>query len=81
MQLSIISPTKKEQFDIAWVELNTDQGNYIIQPGHAPTFFSLKAQAPFVYCLKNGEQEVIMVKRAMVEVTRTQITVLLSHFE
>lgn len=81
MQLTIISPSKKEHFDISWVELNTDQGNYVIQPGHAPIFFSLKAHAPFTYCLKNGEQEVIMIKQAMVEVTRNQITVLLSHFE
>ncbi len=81
MQLIIISPSKKEHFDIAWVELNTDQGNYIIQPGHAPTFFSLKPHAPLVYCLKNDEQEVVMIKRGMVEVTRNQITLLLSHFD
>jgi F0F1-type ATP synthase epsilon subunit len=81
MQLTIVTPSKKEHFDIAWVELNTDQGNYVIQPGHAPTFFSLKAHAPFTYCLKNGEQEVIMIKRAMVEVTRAQITLLLADFD
>lgn len=81
MQLTIISPTKKEHIDVAWIELNTDQGNYIIQQGHAPTFFTLKARAPFTYCLKNGEHVAVMVKHAMVEVTRTHITVLLADFE
>lgn len=81
MQLTIISPSQKKHYDIAWIELNTDKGNYVIQPGHAPTFFSLKAHAPFTYCLKNGEQVTVMVKRAMVEVTRNQITFLLADFD
>jgi len=81
MQLTIITPNQKEQFDVAWVELNTAQGNFIIQPGHAPIIFSLKEKAPFTYCLKNGEEKVLLVKRAIAEITRTQITVLLSNFE
>lgn len=81
MQLSIITPTKKEVFDVAWVECNTPQGNYVIQPGHAPTIFALSEQKPFIYCLKSGKEEVIMVKRAIAEITRTRVTVLLSHFD
>lgn len=81
MQLSIITPTKKEVFDVSWVEFNTAQGNYVIQPGHAPTIFALSAQKPFIYCLKSGKEEIVMVKRAIAEVTRSRITVLLSHFD
>ncbi len=81
MQLSIISPTKKEIFDVAWIECNTPQGNFVIQPGHAPTILTLSEHKPFVYCLKNGKEEVIMIKRAIVEITRSQVTVLLSQFD
>lgn len=79
MQLIIITPAKKEFFDIAWAECNTPSGNYVIQPGHAPTIFSLSAHRPFIYCLKNGKEEVIMIKQAIAEITRTQITLLLNN--
>lgn len=81
MQLAIITPTKKDLFEIAWIEFNTAHGNFVIQPGHAPTIFALSEQKPFIYCLKNGKQEVVMVKRAIAEITRSQITILLSHFD
>ncbi len=79
MQLIVITPEKKELFDITWVECNTPGGNYVIQPGHAPTIFSLSPHRPFIYCLKNGKEEVIMVKLGIVEITRTHITLLLNN--
>ncbi len=78
MQLSIITPEKKDNFDVAWVEFNTPSGNYVIQPGHAPTILALSQDQPLIFGLKNGKQEVIMVKRAIAEITRTQVIVLLS---
>lgn len=78
MQLIIIRPDKKEEFDVTWVEFNTPTGNYIIQPGHAPTIFALNEHQPFIYCLKNGKQEVVMPKRAVAEITRNIITILLN---
>jgi F0F1-type ATP synthase epsilon subunit len=77
MQLSIITPEKKDNFDVAWVEFNTPSGNYVIQPGHAPTILTLSQDQPLIFSLKNGKEEVIMVKRAIAEITRTQIIVLL----
>jgi len=79
MQLAIITPTKKELFEITWIEFNTPNGNFVIQPGHAPTIFALSEQKPFIYSLKNGKQEVVMVKRAVAEITRSNVTVLLSE--
>ena len=81
MELSIISPTKKEIIDIVWAECNTPLGNYVIQPGHAPTIFALSAHKPFIYCLKNGTEEVIMIKQAIAQITRTSIILLLNNFE
>jgi F0F1-type ATP synthase epsilon subunit len=81
MQLTIISPTKKESFEVSWVECNTPTGNYVIQPGHAPTILALSENKPFIFALKNGKEEVIMIKRAVAEITRAQVIVLLSHIE
>lgn len=78
MELIIITPEKKEKYDVAWVECNTPTGNYVIQPGHAPTILVLSPEKPFIFSLKNGKQEVIMVKRAIAQIARTQVTVLLS---
>ena len=78
MQLIIISPEKKESVDVAWVELNTPTGNYIIQPGHAPMIVTLSPQQAFVYAHKNGKEEIVMVERAIAEITRSQVNILLS---
>ena len=79
MQLTIISPLKKEQYDIAWVEFNTPLGNFVIQPGHAPTAFTLSEKKQFVYCLKSGKEEVVIVNHGIAEITRTNVTVLLTQ--
>ena len=79
MRLTLISPTKKETFEIAWAECNTPTGNFIIQPGHAPLILTLSKQKPFTYCLRNGNQEIVMVKEgAIVEITRESVMVLMS---
>lgn len=81
MQLTIITGTKKEQFDVSWVEFNTPTGNYVIQPGHAPMILALSEHKPFIFALKSGKEEVVMVKKAIAEITRARITILLSHVE
>ena len=78
MQLILVSPEKKDVIEVAWVELNTPSGNYIIQPGHAPMALALTSKQPFIYAHKNGKEEIIMVERAIAEITRSQITILLS---
>lgn len=78
MQLIIVSSEKKESIEVAWVELNTPTGNYIIQPGHAPMILALSPQQPFIYAHKNGKEEIVMVERGIAEITRTQVTILLS---
>ncbi len=79
MNLDIISPAASHHYEVAWVELNTPVGNMIIQPGHAPLVITLSPNKPLVYCLKNGKQEVFTPTRAVAEVTRTHITILVSE--
>ena len=78
MKLIIISPEKKDIFEIGWAEFNTPTGNYIIQPGHAPTILGLSRQKPFLYALKNGKQEIIMIYNGIAEITRDTVTVIIS---
>ena len=78
MQLILVSPEKKETVEIAWLELNTPSGNYIIQYGHAPMALALSPKQPLVYAHKNGKEEILMVERGIAEITRSQITILLS---
>lgn len=78
MQLIIVTAEKKEIIEAAWVELNTPTGNYIIQPGHAPMILALCPKQPLIYAHKNGKEEIVMAQRGIAEITRSQITVLLS---
>lgn len=78
MQLQIVSPDKKETYEVSWVELNTPTGNYIIQPGHAPMILTLSPKQPFIFAHKNGKEEIVMVDRGIAEINRMQVTILLS---
>lgn len=78
MQLLIVSPEKQQTIEVAWVELNTPSGNYIIQQGHAPMALALTAKQPFIYAHKNGKEEIVMVERGIAEITRSQVMILLS---
>lgn len=81
MQLIIVTTSAKDIFDVSWVEFNTPTGNYVIQPGHAPTILALNPGQPIIYCLKNGKEQILMIKRAIAQITRTNVTILASHIE
>ncbi len=78
MQLQIISPLRLNTYDIAWIELNTSVGNFVIQKGHAPTLLVLKAGDEMVFRLKDGKQEVVDVGNGIAEITRDKVVVVLS---
>lgn len=79
MNLFIMSPTAQHTYHVAWVEINTPAGNFIIQPGHAPTIFILSAQKPIIFRLENGKQEELMMHHGgIMDVTRTSATILFS---
>jgi F0F1-type ATP synthase epsilon subunit len=79
MQLSIISPSKKEIFEVLWVECNTPTGSYVIQPGHAPMILALSPKKPFSFSLKNGQEEIIMIQQGIAHITRESVTLLINQ--
>lgn len=79
MQLIILSPFSKVTIDIEWIELNTPAGNFIIQPEHAPTVVTLTPQQPVIYMTTSGKEESLIVNKAIAQVTRTSITLLMQE--
>ncbi len=76
MQLQIISPESTLTLSVVWLEVNTPVGNFVIQPGQAPTILVLAQNQSIKFRLENGKQEAVMVKDGIVEVTRTTATVI-----
>lgn len=77
MELVVITPTYKTTLAIAWIEIETTVGNFVIQPGHAPTVLILQPNNLLTYCLTNGKQETITAQGGIVEITRTSALVIL----
>lgn len=77
MNLQIISPLRILNYDVAWLEVNTNVGNFIIQKGHVPTLLVLSPNEEIIFRLKNGKEESIMVTSGIVEVTREKSTVII----
>ena len=60
IELTLLSLNKKKEVTVAWIELNTPDGNFVVQPGYTPAVFLVSAGAEFIYKLKNGKEEVIV---------------------
>lgn len=79
MKLFVVSPFGKKIFDIAWVELNTPVGNFVIQPGHAPMMLTLSPNREIIFCLNSGKQESFIIKQGIIDISRTSATLLLNE--
>ena len=79
IKLIIISPNAKTEHAVVWLEANTSKGNFIIQPDHIPTTLMLSPGKELVYCFQTGKHETITLEKGgILNVTRTEATVLLS---
>lgn len=78
MKLEIISPEQTESFNVAWIEINTPTGNFVIQQGHAPTILILSPEKLLNFCLDSGKKESRMIKRGIIEIGRDKATLLVN---
>ncbi len=78
MKFFIVSLLDKKTFDIAWLEINTSIGNFVIQRGHAPMILILSPNKPLIYCLQNGKEETTTIPGGIVHINREQATVVLT---
>ncbi len=77
MKLKIVGPEETQEHTILWLELNTQAGNFVIQPGHTPMIVSLAQNKEVIFCLENGQQESFSTTGGIAEINRTSATLLL----
>lgn len=78
MMLYIASPLEKREAAIAWVELNTSVGNFVIQAEHAPMVLTLQPMSTVTYRLQTGKEERKRVTHGVAHITRSSVTLLLT---
>ena len=79
MELKIVGTEGTKTHDILWLELNTRQGNFVIQQGHTPMIVSLAPDKEVVFCLKIGKQETFSPTGGIAEITRESTTLLITQ--
>jgi F0F1-type ATP synthase epsilon subunit len=48
-KLKIIKPTKKDVFDVEWLDIQTPSGNFFVGPEHEDLITILKERSPISY--------------------------------
>lgn len=77
MELNITSPDEQHILKVAWFEIDTPAGNFIIHAGHAPTILTLLPRSTITIRLKSGKQEAIKASNGIVHITRKSATIIL----
>ena len=77
MELNITSPDEQHILKVAWFEIDTPVGNFIIHAGHAPTILTLLPESIITIRLKSGKQETIKAPSGIVHITRKLVTIIL----
>jgi len=79
MKLHIVSTIEEKTLDVAWFEINTPAGNFVVHRGHAPMIITLSENQPLTIRLRSGKEEVISVQSGVAEINRTESTVILGE--
>lgn len=79
MDLTILSPQQKRTLTIAWLEVETPIGNFVIQPDHAPTILTIRPQQPITVCLASGKTETFTSAGGILEIQRKSAILLLNE--
>jgi F0F1-type ATP synthase epsilon subunit len=79
MELRIINSNESKIVSIAWIEINTPVGNFVIQRGHAPMIIALQPQQPVIFRLANGKQDTLLISQGIIEITRDTATILINE--
>ena len=79
MNLFVITAHKSEQLSIAWLEIDTPSGNFVLQEGHAPDIFVLSENQPLTFRLANGKTQTLYARHGIVECSRDTIKLLIDE--
>lgn len=79
MELRIVRPDGEKKFSIAWIEVETPEGNFVIHGGHAPTLLTLLPHHDIFFQLKTGQRESMLVANGIIEITRERATIIINE--
>jgi len=77
MEFAIIRPTKTITHQVNWIELESNKGNLVIMPGHAPTFLLTKPQSTVTWESTANAIESLTIGSGIVHVDRTKTTLII----
>ena len=75
----MLSPKEKKAFPIAWIEVETAAGNFVIQQEHVPTILVVLAHQPITVCLSSGKIETFSSLGGILEIQRESALLLLNE--
>lgn len=78
MQLTIISPTSKNEYRVDWLEAHTNSSSFIIKPGHAPIISRLQPGKEIIFSHKN-KKESIMISDGLLKCNNDKILIIITQ--
>jgi F0F1-type ATP synthase epsilon subunit len=79
MELTIVRPMSSQTIEINWLEAHTEQGNYVIMPGHSPMVILLAPNKELSLELEDLTRTQMSIPGGILQVTRTAVTLLITH--
>lgn len=79
LPVTLITPTEKRQYNLIWLEIETQQGSLVIQPGHAPLIAILAHQSELLMGLHDKTVEQVKVLGGIAHVQRTGVVVIVDE--
>jgi len=80
MKLRIVTPVAFFTYTVDWIELNTLDGNRIVQTGHTPAIFVLAPNYDLIFKTHtDGVQTFSISHGGIVEVARQEVTVIVQQ--
>ena len=79
MELMVLRPSGAQFFPVAWVELTTQLGSFMVQHHHVPMVVSLLSGSTIVFMVTSGKFESIAVQQGIVEITREKVIVFMNE--
>lgn len=79
MELKIIRPTSSQTMKINWLEAQTDQGNFVVLPGHAPMVIVLAPNKELSLELWDCTRTEMTIVGGILQVTRNLVTLIITH--
>ncbi len=79
MELKIVRPMSSQTMEINWLEAQTEQGNFVVLPGHTPMVILLSPDKELSIELWDCTRTQMTIAGGILQVTRTSITLLITN--